>query len=160
MQDIQPSSQTVSFGAFEIDFTSRELRKHGIKIRLQEQPLQILELLLEHAGAIVSREDIQKRIWPANTFVDFDKGLYNAVKKLREALGDTAATPRFIETIPRRGYRFIGPVILPVRFATNAGSELRSTQGNMPRWLERNGWAAILFCGITIAWAATRNGRQ
>jgi TolB-like protein len=77
-------------------------------VRLQDQPLQILQILLEQPGKVVLREDLQKRIWPSDTFVDFDHGINNAVKRLREALGDTAETPRFIETLPRRGYRFIG----------------------------------------------------
>jgi TolB-like protein/DNA-binding winged helix-turn-helix (wHTH) protein len=100
----------IQFGAFELDSAAGELRKHGIKIRLQEQPLQILQQLLEHAGEIVIREDLQKRIWPADTFVDFDHGLYSAVQRLRDALGDNAETPRYVETLPRRGYRFIAAV--------------------------------------------------
>jgi TolB-like protein len=86
---------------------ARELRKHGLRIKLQEQPFQILQALLERPGEIVTRDDLQKRIWPADTFVDFDHGLNNAVKRLREALCDTAETPRYIETLPRRGYRFL-----------------------------------------------------
>src|SRR4029077_21243243 len=100
----------IHFGAFELDLAAGELRKHGIKIRLQEQPLQILQQLLEHPGEIVTREDLQKRIWPADTFVDFDHGLYSAVKRLRDALSDNAETPRYVETLPRRGYRFIAAV--------------------------------------------------
>src|SRR6202521_6083300 len=100
----------IQFGAFELDSAAGELRKHGIKIRLQEQPLQILRQLLEHPGEVVTREDLQKRIWPADTFVDFDHGLYSAVQRLRDALSDTAETPRYVETLPRRGYRFIAPV--------------------------------------------------
>jgi DNA-binding winged helix-turn-helix (wHTH) protein/tetratricopeptide (TPR) repeat protein len=95
---------------FELDVHSRELRKQGVRIKLQDQPFQILQVLLECPGDVVTREELQKRIWPADTFVDFDKGLYNAVKKLREALGDDASTPRFIETVPKRGYRFIAPL--------------------------------------------------
>jgi DNA-binding winged helix-turn-helix (wHTH) protein len=108
-----PSRRVITFGLFELDLASRELRRQGLKIKLQEQPLKILELLLENAGEIVSRETIRDRIWPADTFVDFDKGLYNAVKKLRDALGDTAGTPRFIETVPKQGYRFISPANFP-----------------------------------------------
>jgi len=100
----------VQFGAFDLDPEAGELRKHGIRIRLQEQPLQILQQLIEHAGEVVTREELQKRIWPADTFVDFDHGLYSAEQRLRDALGDTAETPRYIETLPRRGYRFIAPV--------------------------------------------------
>jgi TolB-like protein/DNA-binding winged helix-turn-helix (wHTH) protein/Tfp pilus assembly protein PilF len=104
------SRQLLQFGAFELDSAAGELRKHGIRIKLQEQPLQILQQLLEHPGEVVTREELQKRIWPADTFVDFDHGLYSAVQRLRDALGDTAETPRYVETLPRRGYRFIAPV--------------------------------------------------
>src|SRR4029077_11243654 len=100
----------VRFGVFEADLRSGELRKQGVKVKLQEQPFQILRILLEHPGEVVSREELQQKIWPADTFVDFDHGLNNAIRRLREALGDTADTPRFIETLPKRGYRFIGPV--------------------------------------------------
>ena len=106
----KPRSGPLRFGAFEVDLRTGELRKHGIKIKLQEQPLQILQQLLEHPGEVVTREQLQKRIWPADTFVDFDHGLYSAVQRLRDALGDTAETPRYVETLPRRGYRFVGPV--------------------------------------------------
>src|SRR5712692_2486500 len=104
------SPRRIQFGVFELDLAAGELRKHGIKIKLQEQPLQILQQLLEHPGEVVNREELQKRIWPADTFVDFDHGLYSAVQRLREALGDPAETPRYVETLPRRGYRFIAPV--------------------------------------------------
>jgi DNA-binding winged helix-turn-helix (wHTH) protein len=109
-QDVQPSREATRFGVFELDARSGELRKQGVKIKLQDQPLQILQILLEHPGEVITREQLQKRIWPSDTFVDFDHGLYNAIKKLREALGDVAATPRFVETLPKRGYRFIGTV--------------------------------------------------
>src|SRR5450759_2479194 len=98
------------FGVFELDGRSGELRKHGIRIKLQDQPRQVLLLLLEHAGEVVTREQIQKHLWPDNTFVDFDNAINSAVRKLREALGDTAENPRFVETLARRGYRFLVPV--------------------------------------------------
>ena len=110
LPEAQPKKRLIAFGVFELDLDAGELRKQGVRIKLQEQPLQILQILLEHPGEIVTREALRNRIWSADTFVDFDKGLYNAIKKLREALGDTAATPRFIETIPKRGYRFMAPV--------------------------------------------------
>lgn len=100
----------LSFGTFELDRESGELLKRGLPLRLQEKPLQLLLLLLEHPGEIVSREDFQTRLWPNGTYVDFDKGLNTAVKKLRYALGDSPDKPVFIETIPRRGYRFIAPI--------------------------------------------------
>jgi len=107
---VRPSSGPIRFGTFEVDPNAGELRKRGVRVKLQEQPLQILQVLLERPGEMVTREELQQRVWPADTFVDFDHGLYNAVKRLREALGDTAETPRFIETLPRRGYRFIAPL--------------------------------------------------
>lgn len=100
----------VRFGEFEVDVRAGELRKGDIKLKLQRQPFQILEIFLERVGEVVSREELRQRIWPADTFVDFDQGLSNAIKRLREALSDSAEKPRFIETIPRRGYRFIGNV--------------------------------------------------
>jgi len=100
----------IRFGVFELDPESGELRKQGLKVRLQEQPFQILQILLERPGNVVTREELQRRVWPADTFVDFDQGLYNATKKLREALGDSADSPRYVETLSRRGYRFIGTV--------------------------------------------------
>jgi len=98
------------FGVFEAYPAAGELRKHGRRVRLQEQPFRVLMLLLEHAGAVVSREELQRTLWPTNTFVEFDQGLNTAIKKLRTALGDSADNPRFIETLPRKGYRFIAPV--------------------------------------------------
>ncbi len=103
----------VRFGPFELDQAAGELRKEGAKVRLQEQPLQVLQILLEDPGRVVPREELQRRIWPSDTFVDFDHGINNAIKRLREALGDTAETPRFIETLPRRGYRFIEKIQSP-----------------------------------------------
>jgi TolB-like protein/DNA-binding winged helix-turn-helix (wHTH) protein len=100
----------IRFGVFEVDLRVGELRKQGVKIKLQEQPFQVLQVLLEKPGEIVTRDELRKRIWPSDTFVDFDGGVNNAIKRLREALGDSADNPRFIETVPRRGYRFIGPV--------------------------------------------------
>jgi TolB-like protein len=100
----------IRFGDFDVDTRSGELRKRGARIKLQIQPFQVLQILLQQAGEMVTREELQKRIWPADTFVDFDHGLNNAVKKLREALGDDAENPRFIETLSKRGYRFIAPV--------------------------------------------------
>jgi Tol biopolymer transport system component/DNA-binding winged helix-turn-helix (wHTH) protein len=108
----QPSRnpQSVRFGLFELDLNARELRKSGMRIKLQEQPFQILALLLERPGGIVTREELQKKLWPGDTFVDFDLSLNSAVKKLRQALNDDSENPRFVETLYRRGYRFIAPV--------------------------------------------------
>jgi Tol biopolymer transport system component/DNA-binding winged helix-turn-helix (wHTH) protein len=102
------TSPRVRFADFEVDFHAGELRKHGRRIRLQEQPLRVLNMLLERPGEMVTREDLRLKLWPADTFVDFDHGLNSAVARLRESLNDSAEAPRFVETIPRKGYRFIG----------------------------------------------------
>ncbi len=103
----------VRFGAFEVDLRAGELRKNGVRIKLQEQPLQLLGVLLEFPGKVVTREELQRKLWSTDTFVDFEHSLNAAVKRLREALGDSADSPRFIETLPRHGYRFIAPVQIP-----------------------------------------------
>lgn len=102
------SSGRVRFGVFEVDLRSGELHKHGVRIKLHHQPFQVLSMLLEHPGEVVTREELKTKLWPFDTFVDFDVGLNSAVKKLRDALGDSADIPRYVETLPRRGYRFIG----------------------------------------------------
>ncbi|PWT86721.1 MAG: hypothetical protein C5B58_00920 [Acidobacteria bacterium] len=107
---VRSTSGFVRFGSFEVDQRSGELRRQGVKVKLQEQPFLLLQMLLERPGEIVTREELQKRIWPSDTFVDFEQGLNNAAKRLREALSDSADAPCLIETIPRRGYRFIGTI--------------------------------------------------
>jgi DNA-binding winged helix-turn-helix (wHTH) protein len=108
-----PKTKQARFGRFEADLEQRVLTKGGIRIKLQDQPFQVLALLLERPGEIVSRDEFRQRLWSSDTFVEFDDGLNTAIKKLRTALGDTADNPRFIETVPRRGYRFLAPVTLP-----------------------------------------------
>jgi len=98
---------TVRFGPFDVNLRTGELRKKGFKVRLQEKPFQILAALLERPGEIVTRDELQRRLWPGDTFVDFDNGLNTALNKLRESLGDSAGEPQYIETFPRRGYRFV-----------------------------------------------------
>ena len=110
-----PSGGIARFGVFEVDLAAGELRRSGAKLRLQEQPFQLLALLLERAGDVVTREELRQKLWPADTFVDFDHSLNTAVNKLRETLGDSASSPRYIETLARRGYRFIAPVQYRVR---------------------------------------------
>src|SRR6266705_2543354 len=107
LEEFRPSHGTVRFGIFELDADAGELRKQGTRMKLQEQPLQMLQVLLQRPGEVVTREELQEKIWPSDTFVDFDHGINNAIKRLREALGDTAETPHYIETLPRRGYRFL-----------------------------------------------------
>src|SRR5579863_9703198 len=94
------------FGPFELDVRAGELRKHGTRLRLRTQTLQILLILLEHAGEVVLREEIRQQLWPKDTTVEFDHGINAAIQKLRDALGESADKPRYIETLPRRGYRF------------------------------------------------------
>src|SRR4029077_10925267 len=107
MQEAHHIPRRARFGTFEADLRAGERRRGGLRIKLQEQPFQILAMLLEHAGEVVTREELQRKLWPADTFVDFDHGLNKAINKLREALGDSAESPRFVETVARRGYRFI-----------------------------------------------------
>jgi cholera toxin transcriptional activator len=109
----ESKTKIARFGVFELDLGARELRKNGVKLRLQEQPFQVLAELLQHPGDVVTREDLRNRLWPSDTFVDFDHSLNTAVNKLREVLGDSASNPRFVETLARRGYRFIAPVHTP-----------------------------------------------
>src|SRR5258708_30665540 len=104
------SRSILRFGVFEVDVRSGELRKQGERIKLQEQPFHVLTVLLKQPGEVVTREELRNQNWPVDTFVDFDNSLNTAINKLREALGDSADSPRFIETLPRRGYRFIAPV--------------------------------------------------
>lgn len=138
MSDTHPATRVARFGSFEVDLRAGELRKKGVRIRLQEKPFQMLSALLEHPGELITREALRQRLWSSDTFVDFDGSLNTAVGKLREALGDSAENPRFVETVPRRGYRFIAPVekqssSLPA--ATASGSSVLSAaqpQGPLP----------------------------
>jgi len=116
MTSVRGDLQPIRFGAFELDTDAGELRKQGVKIRLQEQPFRILQMLLENPGRLVSREALRAALWPSNSYVDFDQGLNRAINKLREALGDSAESPQLIETIAKRGYRFIGD--LPTQSAS------------------------------------------
>jgi TolB-like protein/DNA-binding winged helix-turn-helix (wHTH) protein len=100
----------IRFGVFELDLRSGERRKRGLRVRLQEQPFRVFEMLLQHSGEVVTREELQKSIWPGDTFVDFYHGLNKAINKIREALGDSAESPRFVKTVSRRGYRFLAEV--------------------------------------------------
>ncbi len=128
----------VRFGSFEVSFPSRELRKHGARVRLPGQPFDILAILLEHAGEVVTREELRQRLWAADTFVDFEHGMNNAVKKLRAALGDSADHPLYIETLARVGYRFIAPL-----------DRAESTSNDAQGWLGM-GWKVIVPAGIAV----------
>ncbi len=143
-----PIPDVIRFGTFEADLRAGELRRNGVKIRLQEQPFQVLAMLLERPGKIVTREELRSRLWPADTFVDFDHGLNAAVKRLRDALGDSAENPRFIETLARRGYRLLAPVNAAVRETTLAVPRVR------PSWRKVLAVAVLLVLGIMAGWHA------
>jgi DNA-binding winged helix-turn-helix (wHTH) protein len=145
--DPSPKSR---FGVFEFDPQARELTKHGVRLKLQEQPIQILAALLEQAGRIGPREELQRRLWPDGTFVDYEQSLNKAVNKLREALGDSAANPIYIETLARRGYRFVAPVegdrtVMPEPTATTP-----APRRPLVRWLAACGFvlAMVLATGL------------
>src|SRR5215472_14975206 len=116
MPETQSSPRLARFGAFEADLRTGELRKDGVKLKFSGQPFQVLAILLERPGEVVTREELQKRLWP-DTFVDVERNLNTAVNKIREVLGDSAESPVFVETLPRRGYRFIREVVAPVQSA-------------------------------------------
>jgi len=125
MQATESCGHTRGFGVFEVDLRSGELRKRGVRIKLQEQPFQILSLLLERPGEVVTRDELRQKLWAAHTFVDFDRSLNKAMTKLRFAIGDSAESPRYVETIPRHGYRFLAPVSCP-REETAVGTSIRN----------------------------------
>jgi DNA-binding winged helix-turn-helix (wHTH) protein/tetratricopeptide (TPR) repeat protein len=147
---------TIRFGVFEVDLRSGELRKSGIRIRLQDQPFKVLTALLEYPGEMVAREELKRRIWPEDSFGDFDHAVNVAVAKLRAALGDSPETPRFVETLPRRGYRFIFPTTLPTKVAADDASAAaeerikpaKKTSG--VRWAVVAG-ATIVFVGLAVS---------
>jgi DNA-binding winged helix-turn-helix (wHTH) protein len=128
MRDELPSEGRLSFDAYHVDLRTGELRKHGRKIRLAGRPFQILALLLEQPGELLTRKELQSRLWPADTFVDFEHGVNAAIQTLRRALCDSHQNPRYIETLPRRGYRFIGAV---KRIQANAAAQARSSVGDV-----------------------------
>src|SRR5882724_11933575 len=143
-------SHRVQFGTFEVDLRAGELRRNGTRIRLQEQPFQILSMLLDRPGEIVTREELRGRLWPADTYVDFDHGLNAAVRRLREALGDSAENPRFVETVARRGYRLLAPVngaIAPPQPQAVARSFLR-------RWWWVAAGSFAVLVGVLVGWHA------
>ncbi len=141
----------VRFGPFEADLRGGLLRKHGIRIKLQDQPFQILALLLERSGEVVTREEIQKRLWGDDTFVDFERGLNKAVNRLREALADSAETPKYIETLPKRGYRFLAPI-------EKVGAAVPATApAPSPSWPFRWYWVAgLVGIGAALFFYGTR----
>lgn len=155
-------ARKIRFGAFEVDLASGELRKSGLRVRLQDKPFQILSLLLQHRGLLVTREQLKQRLWPADTFVDFDRSLNTAANRLRQALGDSADHPRFVETVPRRGYRWIGPADelapppdAPASQAPSPGERSaapsKSEATPRKRWPWSSWHLALLIVGLALA---------
>ena len=159
MDERPPAPRRLSFGVFDLDLGAGELRKHGLRVRLQRQPFEVLALLIARAGDVVTREELQRTLWPANTFVDFDHGLNKAINKIREALGDSAEAPRFVETVARRGYRFLADVkVAPDRAVPVAAPD----EVRRPR---RTWTIAASIVGIVVMsvagwgyWRASRSG--
>jgi TolB-like protein/DNA-binding winged helix-turn-helix (wHTH) protein/Tfp pilus assembly protein PilF len=151
------SDQRVRFGVFEADFRSGELRKSGVKVKLHAQPLAVLKILLERAGEIVTREEIQQKLWGNNTFVDFEHGLNKTINKLRDALSDKADTPRYIETLPRRGYRFIAPVTTPPPATEPPASPDPQSKSHFVRW---SVLAVAVLLLLGIYWFGVRTRAQ
>jgi len=179
MPDAKQHSAVRRFGAFEINLQSVELRKNGLRLRLSGQPFQLLAHLVESAGELVTREELRSKLWPADTFVDFDHGLNNAVARIREVLEDSSGTPRYIETIPRRGYRFIAPIyevpsgngsapvpasstVSQVEGLTHSDVSARVTQGKPlfnPLKLLVGAVAVLTVLAVTLVWYRGRGAR-
>src|ERR1700682_891392 len=123
MAAIPSQPRVVKFGVFEVDLLAGEVRKAGLRQKLAGQPFQVLQALLEHPQEIVTREELRERIWPGNAFIDYELALKKAVNRLRELLGDSAESPHFIETVPRRGYRFIGTITSPPPLPSDPGEQ-------------------------------------
>ena len=153
-------TQTLRFDVFELDTRAGELRKRGVKLRLRGQPLQVLAILVERAGDVVTREELQRQIWAADTFVDFDHSLHNAVARIRDVLGDSAEKPSYIETLPRRGYRFIGPVedFQTPRLGTETGDQTSQPVPLVPSPKRKRTLVLVLSALSTlglVAWTTT-----
>jgi len=149
----QSGRRVVRFGVFQVDLRAGELFKQGIKIALQQQPFRVLALLLERPGEVVTREDLRQAIWPAGTFVEFDVGVDAAIHKLRTALGDSAENPRLVETLPRRGYRFIAAVDGAVAEEASPAADAVPTSKRRP-----HAWAAAMAIGVALLLAVNTGG--
>jgi TolB-like protein/DNA-binding winged helix-turn-helix (wHTH) protein/Flp pilus assembly protein TadD len=147
-----PAARVLRFDSFELDLRAGELHKHGVKLRLQGQPLQVLAILVESAGNLVTREELTSQLWPADTFVDFDHSLHNAIGRIREVLGDSAEIPRYIETLPRRGYRFIAPVeeVQAPRISEATGNKTSETVAVAPPTAPQSKTRAALALTLLI----------
>ena len=148
------SKHGVRFGVFEVDFEAGELRKHGVRINLQEQPFRLLAALLEQPGQLVTRDKLRQQIWPADTFVDLDCSLNTAVLKVRQALGDSATHSRFLETVPKRGYRFVAP-IEALTLGSSPSASMPMGAAVRARGMHRLRWpvAAAVICLIVLVFA-------
>jgi DNA-binding winged helix-turn-helix (wHTH) protein len=145
-----PPPKRVRFGVFEADFSAGDLRKRGRRVTLQEQPFKVLALLLRQPGEVVTREELRQALWPADTFVDFDDSLNKAVQKLRQSLGDSAEKARYIETVARRGYRFIAPVE-----DGNAAATVVPTPFEIPsKWRKQSVVLSVACLVVLFSWAA------
>src|SRR5262249_37791406 len=155
-------SRKVHFDAFTVDLRAGEVQKRGIRLRVQDQPFRVLAFLLERPGDVVTREELRQRLWPADTFVDFDTGLNSAIKRLRDVLGDSAEKPRYIETLPRRGYRFIGVLAglsprpqVSAEAVTNRGHATRTPAVPPAVGLQRPRLRLAFSLGLTVITLAT-----
>ena len=159
MPQLLRSGWVIRFGLFEVNLETGELRKEGVPTRLQERPLEILSILLEDPGRVITREAFRQRLWPADTFVDFDHSLNVSINKLRQTLGDAADNPRFVATVGRRGYRFIAPTeklhpaqTAPSLVQTNADpSVIQNNSTAMRRWILKIGIGGSLVLAVVIA---------
>jgi len=147
------------FGPFEVDLQTQELKRHGVRLRLPRQSFQILAMLLQRPGQLIPREELQLALWPSDTFVAFEKGLNAAVNRLREALGDSSEKPRYVETLPRRGYRFIGTVDNPIFQAPVAPKGRFQELTARARWISVAATLLALLGGLGI-WLSSRNRSQ
>lgn len=148
----------VRFGAFEVDLRAGELRRHGRKIKLPEQPFQVLAMLLEHPGDVVTRDELQKHLWAGDTFVDFDRGLNKTINRIREALGDSADNPRYVETLPKRGYRFIAAIESPSGTTHAVGAPDRDENPGVATWVKKFGVpvTVVVALGLVVSGALLR----
>src|SRR5262252_2221412 len=147
-----PAGRVARFGSFEVDLQSAELWKSGVRIPLQDKPFRLLATLLRHPGELITREQLQRELWADDTFVDFERGLNTAIKRVRDALGDNADAPRFIETLPRRGYRFIATVVEATRSGPPSADTTSQHASDGPRRAAR--LRAIALAAVAVVAAA------
>ena len=149
MASLPSSTHIVSFAGFTADLRSGELYKNGVKVRLERQPFQVLAILLERPRELVSRDELRNRVWPQDTFVDFDHALNTAITKIRVALGDDADNPRFVETVPRRGYRFMA-ALEPLVVTPQPAPPKEQIKPPKPRWSKHKATIALTACVLVV----------